>query len=57
MNAERSAESLFNLLDGDGNGDINEEEFIRLVKSTAKFHINININQASRRCLSGQIKS
>ena len=29
LNAERSAESLFNLLDVDNNGDINEEEFIR----------------------------
>ena len=29
LNAERSAENLFNLLDVDNNGDINEEEFIR----------------------------
>ena len=29
LNAERSAEILFNLLDVDNNGDINEEEFIR----------------------------
>ena len=35
LNAERSAESLFNLLDVDNNGDINEEEFIRLENSIA----------------------
>ena len=40
LNAERSAEMLFNLLDVDNNGDINEEEFIRSITITMTITTN-----------------